>query len=124
MSCSAQGEVCNLQSERDGLLRKLSTNKPGGASAGTSTLSRGGRNDGGSRTGAGDAKEGAAFARMKARVAELEARIKDSRSESGEGPAVVAFPLYRTSDRERLLWLMLSVLCDTIRGIASFALFT
>lgn len=67
--------MCSLQSERDGLLRKLSSTSPAAAAASSA------KGVGGSGSGSvgGDAKAGAALARMKARVAELETRIKENR---------------------------------------------
>lgn len=70
----SQGEVSNLQSERDGLLQKLSSTE---AAAGASA-SRAGASAGGGKAGGGGGG-GAALAKMKNRVAELEARIKENR---------------------------------------------
>lgn len=67
---SAQGEVSSLQAERDELLQKLAVTTKASSSA------RGGGKKG---TAADDAGGGALLARMKARVAELEARIKENR---------------------------------------------
>ena len=66
----------SLQSERDGLLQKLSGASP--ASASTSSRAGGGGGNGAAAAAAA-AGGGAALARMKARVVELEARIKENR---------------------------------------------
>lgn len=67
--------MSSLQTERDGLLQKLAVTTK--ASQCTSSSARGGGGKKG--TPADDGRGGASLARMKARVAELEARIKENR---------------------------------------------
>lgn len=74
-----QGEVTSLQSERDGLLQKLSGVSTGSASGSSRAAAGGGGGGSGSRATAAGAGGGAALSRMKARVVELEARIKENR---------------------------------------------
>lgn len=88
--------MCSLQSERDGLLHKLSNTS---AAATAASGAHGGGGSGGGGVG-GDAKAGAALARMKARVAELEARIKENRR-----VLCCWFPLwYSSTSLSKFLW--------------------
>lgn len=77
--CNLQGEVTSLQSERDGLLQKLSGASMSCSAPASARVGGGGSSGGGSEAAAVAAGGGAALARMKARVVELEARIKENR---------------------------------------------
>eukprot|EP00752_Nemacystus_decipiens_P009306 g8317.t1 len=97
-----QGEVTSLQSERDGLLQKLS----GASSTSTSSRTGGAGGSGGSSAAAAAATAaaggGAALARMKARVVELEARIKENRKKVAEHQRAERARVAAAKEAERL----------------------